>query len=182
MHNVSEILSLIIGATLCLVCPRTTVVAEDLVFKEKAAATAPVSGLSPTILTLDMKTIFETNPKTIEEQRKIDASRNQSKNDEEDDLRYKAGALRRDIAILEETLRSGELDEEHLTRTRRMHDLKSTILDDVDENLRKRATAREKELQEASLRLRSRLVAEIMKAIAATPACLTSYEFHEGYR
>ena len=56
--------------------------ASALFADEAAKPPAAGRGQIPTILTLDLNTIFDTNPKTIEEQQKIEARRNQWKKDE----------------------------------------------------------------------------------------------------
>jgi|GEM_PF-1171416 len=130
----------------------------------------PGGGINPLILTVDMKKIFETHPRTIEETKRIDELRNRSKNDETDELRERVSQLSREIVKLDDSLRSGELDGERLEQIRKLRNEKAAELKSLDEEMRDRGATRERELQEKSMQIRAQILEDIMKAVAAAPA------------
>lgn len=132
------------------------------------------AGVDPAILTVDLKKIFESHPKTIEAEKRINDQRNQSKNDPSDEFTNKEVRLISEFIKLDASLKSGELQGERLGEARKLRDEKQAELkafnDEIGKTRAARAAARAKELEAKTVKLRAEIIDDIMKAIAATPA------------
>ena len=125
-------------------------------------------GLNPSILTVDMKKIFESHPKTIEAQKILHDEVSQSKNS--DERVAKAAQIREEIKTLDSKLGLGNLDPAAAEQMRKLRGEKSAALQPLDEEIQKLQAARMKEAQEKAVRLRGAIVSEIEKAIVTAPA------------
>ena len=134
---------------------------------EGDAAAPGSSGVNAAMLTVDMKKIFESHPKTIEAQKTLHDEVNASKNDERV---AKANQLRDEIKTLDSKLALGNVDPAAAEQMRKERREKAAALQPLDAEIQRAQAARIKEAQDKAVRLRGEIIGEIDKAIATAPA------------
>lgn len=135
------------------------------------ASPAEADGVRLTILTVNMKKIFESHPMTIDAERKISERRNSTGRREAAEIPGidKSKALVEEMKKLDADLAGGKLEGEAHAQALRARSEMMRLLKELDEEVRRFQQTREKALQADSARMRDEIVADIMRAIAATP-------------
>jgi len=129
-----------------------------------------VPGAGTTILTVDMKKLFDAHPKAIEAQKEMEAASGKPLAGVPDERMDQGRRIQEEVTKLDQTIASGELVGDGLAKARRQRAEKMEALRAVAGDIQKTQMVRDKESQEKTARLRTEIVGDLRKAIEATPA------------
>jgi len=134
------------------------------------AAPSGGAGAGTTILTVDMKKLFDAHPKAIEAQKEMEAANGKPLAGVPDERMDQGRRIQEEITKLDQTIASGELAGDGLAKARRQRAEKMEALRALAGDIQKTQLVRDKESQEKTARLRTEIVGDLRKAIEATPA------------